>query len=88
MFYSTFKTNIIIVTEMARNTNHKTSDIQPIGFLFSFIWYIECKNALIWPLNKAPIKVLTNYNVKFISEVKYNLEKYFTEVLIKHKGDK
>lgn len=33
-------------------------------------------------------KALTNYNVKFISEVKYNLEKYFTEVLLKQKEGK
>ncbi len=33
-------------------------------------------------------KALTNYNVKFISEVKYNLEKYFKEVLMKQRENK
>ena len=33
-------------------------------------------------------KALTHYDVKFISEVKYNLEKYFREVLIRQKEEK
>ncbi len=38
-------------------------------------------------INKL-FKVLENYDLKFISETKYNLEKYFKEILIQQKGGK
>ena len=38
-------------------------------------------------INKL-FKALEKYDLKFISETKYNLEKYFKEILIQQKGGK